>query len=90
MFFSTNIVEILLKLGYIHEKQFKYLDKQIVYQVRVDITIAIYLHSNFRGYFGSQGFIIVPSIYLLTEMVCISMLMSWAFFAGFSYGFRES
>ena len=30
MFFSTNIVEILLKLGYIHEKQFKYLVKQRV------------------------------------------------------------
>ena len=48
----------------------------------------------FRGYFGSLGwwlcFIIVPSIHLLTEMVCITMLMAWAFFAGFSYGFRES
>ena len=41
----------------------------------------IYLYSNFRGYFGSQGwwlcFIIVPSIYLLTEMVCIRMLMAY-------------
>ena len=47
----------------------------------VDIIIAIYLYSNFRGYFGSQGwwlcFIIVPSIYLLTEMVCICMLMAY-------------
>ena len=49
--------------------------------MRVDIIIAIYLYSNFRGYFGSQGwwlcFIIVPSIYLLTEMVCICMLMAY-------------
>ena len=47
----------------------------------MDIIIAIYLYSNFRGYFGSQGwwlcFIIVPSIYLLTEMVCICMLMAY-------------
>ena len=49
--------------------------------MRVDIIIAIYLYSNFRGYFGSLGwwlcFIIVPSIYLLTEMVCICMLMAY-------------
>ena len=36
------------------------------------IIIAIYLYSNFRGCFGSLGwwlcFIIVPSIYLLTEI----------------------
>ena len=47
----------------------------------MDIIIAIYLNSNFRGYFGSQGwwlcFIIVPSIYLLTEMVCICMLIAY-------------
>ena len=30
MFFSSKFVEILLKLGYIHEKQFKYLVKQRV------------------------------------------------------------
>ena len=30
MFSSTNIVDILLKLGYIHEKLFKYLVKQRV------------------------------------------------------------
>ena len=39
-----------------------------VCQVRVDIIIAIYLYSNFRGYFGGPGWwlclIIVPSIYL--------------------------
>ena len=49
--------------------------------MRVDIIIAIYLYSNFRGYFGSLGwwlcFIIVPSIYLLTEMVCICMLVAY-------------
>ena len=61
-----------------------YLSKDLnVCQVRVDIIIAIYLYSNFRGYFGSQGwwlcFIIVftYSIYLLTEMVCICMLMAY-------------
>ena len=47
----------------------------------MDIIIAICLYSNFRGYFGRQGwwlcFIIVPSIYLLTEMVCICMLMAY-------------
>ena len=49
-----------------------YLSKELnVCQVRVDIIIAIYLYSNFRGYFGSLGwwlcFIIVgPTIYLLT------------------------
>ena len=45
------------------------------------MIIAIYLYSNFRGYFGSPGWwlclIIVPSIYLLTEMVCICMLMAY-------------
>ena len=47
----------------------------------MDIIIAIYLYSNFRGYFGSPDWwlclIIVPSIYLLTEMVCICMLMAY-------------
>ena len=49
--------------------------------LRCSLNYAIYLYSNFRGYFGSQGwwlcFIIVPSIYLLTEMVCICMLMAY-------------
>ena len=53
-----------------------------IVDVRMDITIAIYLYSNFRGYFGSPGwwlcFIIVPSIYLLSEMICICMLMTLA------------
>ena len=47
----------------------------------VSLGARIYLYSNFRGYFGSPGWwlclIIVPSIYLLTEMVCICMLMAY-------------